>query len=289
MRNIEERFERFAAKLAVPESLQKECRIKVKALYEQMNRISFDSFQKYRLGGSFDRHTYIKGNFDVDCYFIFDDLLIYRILFSFIPNFYSNPINIPEMLFSELYYNLKLIQNWSGISIIRDPPYLHAIPIRISRDIKVDCIPALQPNSSSSILLIPEGNELKKVDPTLDEEALSEVNTFNNGRVTPLVRVLKYWNYLSGKKLKSYFIERLVIEVFEEVRFKNWVKAIRHFFQNACRIIDNKERNPDRVNPKISIFDELSKAKLGRIYNIFAFAAGAANCGKWEKLFGDEF
>ncbi|MHA1651068.1 MAG: hypothetical protein ACTSYB_12805, partial [Candidatus Helarchaeota archaeon] len=107
--------------------------------------------------------------------------------------------------------------------------------------------------------------------------------------ITPLIRVLKYWNYLNCKKLKSYFIERLVLEAFEEVRFKNWVKAIRYFFQNACRIIGNGEHIPDRVNPEVSIFDEISETKLEEIYDIFAFAAGAANRGEWGKLFGDEF
>lgn len=74
MKKIEEEFEKLAANLAITEDIEKDCRDSVKYLYEDHLNYGFGyNFKKYRLGGSFDRHTLIAGNFDVDCFFVFND------------------------------------------------------------------------------------------------------------------------------------------------------------------------------------------------------------------------
>jgi len=85
-----------------------------------------------------------------------------------------------------------------------------------SISILFDCIPAIElPNG---YLIIPNGlGETKKIKPKLEEQAHSKINQKQNGRITKLVLLMKYWNFNWGKPIKGYIIERLIESICDKV------------------------------------------------------------------------
>lgn len=64
--------------------------------------------------------------------------------------------------------------------------------------------------------LIPDGNgNWKKTDPRIDRDRVSDINSFHNGNVLNLIRLLKYWNKRSTMpSMSSYLIENMILDYY---------------------------------------------------------------------------
>jgi len=263
-------------------------------LYSPKNSYQY-TLERFWYGGSFDRGLFIKNRFDIDIYFVFrKNYSPYFTAFNIRPwIIYSNEQNnlTGRQLFEILYSNLKTYQSNYKIDmkLLKEPPYGHAIPIRMDYQgisILFDSIPAIKlPNG---YLIIPNGiGGTKKVNPKLEEQALSKLNKKQNGRITKLIILIKYWNFNWGKPLKGYIIERLVEFIFDKIEVHSWDRAVKTFFNRAIYILDKEILLPDRVYNQYSILDEYSSKELSHFLKVLREAATYAQKGKWEKTFSD--
>lgn len=72
-------------------------------------------------------------------------------------------------------------------------------------------------SSEKSYYLLPDGKgNWVKADPRIDQQRLDEVNSKNHGRVTEIIKVIKYWQrHRSIPKVSEYLIENLVLNYFD--------------------------------------------------------------------------
>ena len=260
--------------------------------------LSTDSY-KYTLkrfwyGGSFDRGIFIKNRFDVDIYFVYsENNNSYLGILHPSRNFSLKEKKLTtNLLFELIYSNLKTFQYYHGLEmkLLRDPPYGHAIPIRMDFQgisILLDCIPAFE--VFNEYLVIPNGlGGIKKINPSLEEQTLSKLNKMQNGKIIKLILLIKYWNFTWGKPLKGYLIERLGECIFDKIEIHTWDKAVKTFFSQAIHILDKKKRLPDRIYTQYSILDEYSSKQLKYFLEILREAAIYVHKGDWTEVF-DEF
>ena len=290
-------MERLIDSLTITENQKFFLREKVNNLYNELknisqNRTSYSStlyssknsyqytLERFCYGGSFNRGIFIKNRFDIDIYFV------YRIIYP------SEQYNLTgRQLFEILYSDLKTYQSNYGVEmkLLKEPPYGHAIPIRMDHhgiSILFDCIPAIElPNGS---LIIPNGiGGIKKINPKLEEQVLSKLNKIQNGKITKLIVLIKYWNFNWGKSLKGYIIEHLVESIFNKIEIQSWDRAVKTFFNRAIYILDKARLLTNRVYDQYSILEEYSSNELNNFLEVIREAEIYAQKGKWEKLLSD--
>ncbi len=262
--------------------------------YSPINSYEY-TLERFWYGGSFDRGLFIKNRFDIDIYFVYrknisPDLTTFDIRpWSIYPNEQNNLTG--KRLFEIFYSNLKAYQSNYGVAmkLLKEPPYGHAVPIRMDYQgisILFDCIPAIElPNG---YLIIPNGiGGTKKVNPKLEEQALSKLNKKQNERITKLIILIKYWNFNWGKPLKGYIIERLVEFIFDKIEVHSWDRAVKTFFNRAIYILDKEILLPDRVYSQYSILDEYSSNELDNFLEVLREAVNYAQKGEWKKIFSE--
>ena len=307
-KKIHNKLEQLINSLTIKENQKTYLRRKTNDFYNELKEISqyqmpywsniylsSDSYQytleRFWYGGSFDRGIFIKNRFDIDIYFVFKkDTTPYSTILNPWSNYPNEQNNLTgNLLFELIYSNLKTYQYFyeRKIKLLKNPPYGHAIPIRMDYQgisILFDCIPAIE--NPNGYLIIPNGmGGTKKVNPNLEEQALSKLNRMQNGKITKLILLTKYWNFNWGKPLKGYLIERLVESIFDKITVHIWDRAMKTFFYQAINILDKKKNLPDRVYTQYSVLDEYSSDELENYLEILREAAYYAQKGKWNELF----
>ena len=173
------------------------------------------------------------------------------------------------------------------MKLLKNPPYEHAVPIRMDypgNSILFDYIPAIElPNG---YLVKPNGiGGTKKVNPNLEEQALSKLDKKQDGKISKLILLMKYWNFTWGKPLKGYNIERLVESIFEKIEVHTWDKAVKTFFPQAIHILNKKKKLPYRVYSQYSILDEYSNNEIEEYLETLREAVYYAQKGEWSEIF----
>lgn len=303
--NIHTRLEKLIDSLSIKEGREKYLKNQINYLKKQLRRVSRSKFKNpqstiekisnslevltFWYGGSFDRGVYIDKGFDIDIY------PIYKVITKNKNNYNINQKSLSgEILFSIIYEDLSTIHSEinPNLLILEEPSYTHAIPIQLDfedQTIYVDCIPAIE--LPHGYLIAPNGlDSVKKVNLKLEEEGLSKVNKKHSGRVTKLIRLLKYWNWNWDYPLKSYVIQRLVEEIFLEERMNSWDKAVKTFFSRSINIFNKHFNNKivlrDRVYTHKSILEDYSEYKINSFYEALQEGQIYAVRNDWTKLFG---
>lgn len=292
-------MERLIDSLTISENQKLFLREKAYTLYNGLKKISQnlipywsslylskDTYQ-YTLKGfwfeaSFDMGLFIKNRFDVDIHFIFGK--------NNTDSLEQNNL-IGSILFELLYSHLKVFQfNYRKyMKLLKDPPYIRAIPIRIdynSISILFNCIPAIElPNG---YLIIPNGlGEIKKIKPKSEIQTHSKINRKQNGRITKLVLLMKYWNFNWGKPIKGQLIEHLVEFIFDKIEIRSWDRAVKTFFSRVIYFLDKKKLLHHGIYTQLSILEEYSGDELNEFLEVLREAEIYAQKGKWQKIFND--
>ncbi|MFX0026833.1 MAG: hypothetical protein ACFE8M_10490 [Candidatus Hermodarchaeota archaeon] len=293
---IHNKLERLIDSLIITENQKIYLRNKANDLYNELkflsqNRTSFWStfyssinghqytLERFLYRGSFGRGIFIKNRFDIDIY------IVYKVY----PYGQNNLTG--RQLFNILYSNLKAYQSnyRENMKILKNPPYGHVIPIRMDYQgisILFDCIPAIE--LTNGYLIIPDGiGGTKKLNLKLEEQAISKLNKKQNGKITKLIILIKYWNFNWGKSLKGYLIEQLVESIFDKIKVYSWDRAVKTFFNRAVYFMNKFMPLPDGVYNQFSILNEFSSNELNNFLDVFREAEIYAQKGKWEKLFSD--
>ena len=238
-------------------------------------------------GGSFDRGVYINKKFDLDIYMIYTLINKNQVKIKKLSS--GNLMNM--ILFHDLIYIKENLNK--DLSILSNPPFSHAIPIRFDFNNKTlffDLIFAFE--LPQNYLLVPNGMEyVKKINLKLEEEALSKINDRQNGKATKLIRLLKFWNWYWNNPVKSYLIQRLVEEIFCNRLIRTWNNAVKIFFNQSLyflnQYLNGKIVLRDRVYTNKSILDDYEENKIIDFYSIFNNANFYAQNNRWNELFGD--
>lgn len=121
-----------------------------------------------------------------------------------------------------------------------------------------DLVPAfLIQQYGNSYYLIPDGaGNWMSTDPRRDKQFLSKVNKRHNGKLIPIIRLLKYWNIYSRKapKISSYYLESMLIYGFD---YGYPIKNIRQGIPRAFEVWDQQIRrscpDPKRLGPNLDL------------------------------------
>ncbi|MFW9969921.1 MAG: hypothetical protein ACFFDF_06945 [Candidatus Odinarchaeota archaeon] len=242
------------------------------------------TFERFWYGNSFDKCIFIKNRYDIDLYFVYFK--------SNSQNTHEREKITREFLFELIYSNLKSFHYYHGtdMKILKDPPYGYAIPIRMDYpaiSILFDCIPAIE--LPIGYLVIPNLlGGIRKVNPNLEEQALSKLSLKQNGKVIKLIILIKYWNFTWGKPINGFILECLTEYIFDKIEINRWDQAIQTFYNQAINILSEKINIADKTHSLYSILNEYSSSELDNYLEIFNEAAIYAQKKIWKEIF-DEF
>lgn len=142
--------------------------------------------------GSFAKETYITQDNDADV-----DLLVVFKSKDFQPQTYLNQIKS----FANDHYTRS--------NIYPDHP---TIAIEMEH-VKFEIVPSIYVSSEEVRIPAPRTKDLRWIlsNPTRIQTKLNEKDKNNKGLIRPLIRILKYWNYLNDKPYNSFELEKYVV------------------------------------------------------------------------------
>jgi len=306
--NIQERFENYISSLSIPRHIRVDLQRAVLKLVENLkkvgNPIIFPIQQTrskirnvvvlrgHQFGGSYDRGTYVKNVSDIDVYVIYEEQPAMERLKKAMDtrNKGSSQEYRGEILLKTLRHQLKKIRLSIRRNLeVRKPPYRHAIKIKMryaNKNIKTDLVPTIDLHEDGNLLIPNNIKKVIKVNPTKEENALKKLNKRTNGEGTKMIRLVKAWNNHWQGKIISYILERLVLEVFKNKPIGNWVKALRTFYNESIRLINERAFTPDKVYSHKSILDEYNQSYLLDVLEMLKKAKNYADKSEWKKLLG---
>ncbi len=176
-----------------------------------------------------------------------------------------------------------------------------------SNEWNFDLVPCF--HTTTDVYLIPSGNGnyWMKTDPRKDQVLATQVNQQHNGRVLEIVRLMKYWNNLNGKKSipSSYLLEVMLLNFYEN-RSAYWdtcgtlqqevEKCLQYIKENIYSYVaDPKEveGNINRLDSDVQdkiyarVTQDLENIRYGNYYEDLGEKEQAFEY--WEKVFGSFF
>lgn len=242
------------------------------------------------LTGSYVKQTQIKPPTDVD-------------LFIVISDYFLSPkrINSPRKLIS--WFRHILGETYSSSTLKLDG---QAIVIKFSEGICMDVVPAFKGIKSGYIIPNVKSNTWIRTDPKAYNNLLSSVNKALDGKLIPMIKMAKCWNFVWGKALKSLHIEILTLNCFydqnknEVFPFENYQEGLSIFFNKAENLVKEFTFEPvigdiiDQYLPigKRSMVSSLFKAHYAKIKRAldYEYSGNHARARQiWKYLFKHYF
>lgn len=98
-------------------------------------------------------------------------------------------------------------------------------------------VPCFYQQNKGYVIADAENNKWRKTDPSIFYYALDEANNRHRGLLVPVIRIIKHWNRRNGDWFNDYYLELLVKQALEGVKFDSYVKAIKHVFKKAIHLV----------------------------------------------------
>jgi len=150
----------------------------------------------------------------------------------------------------------------------------------------LDLVPAIDLHEDGNLLIPNTIKNVIKVNPTKEENALKKLNNRTDGKGTKMIRLVKAWNNYWQGKIVSYLLVGLVMYIFKDNQISNWDKALRTFFNESIRLINERVFIPDKIYSHKSILDEYSQSYILEILKQLKKAKINADQSKWAKILG---
>jgi hypothetical protein len=231
-----------------------------------------------RIIGSANRNTIIRPLDDVDVLAVFDDTHVWSTYQ------YDSTKFLYRIRDALTQYNIQLVgaRGQAVRLFYTQPPHVD--------------IAAVVPYGSQ--YLIPRGDGAWLVtDPDGVDKLLGDRQTALGGNLRPLVRLLKRWNNVHSKRMRSFHLEMVAQTTFSSLS-SNMRTASMRFFEWAGNYLDvadptSGESLGSRLTwtQRQNILDSFSTAH-GRAQKAVNFEAGgdhASAIGQWKLVFGNEF
>jgi len=179
-----------------------------------------------RFGGSVSKHTYVDGISDVDCLCFLD------------PSKFA--ADSPQQLLKEFEAVLKRVMG-AGADVERGAL---SIKITFKDGPQLQILPALRTASGVRIPSAEENNWSQVVHPQRFAQALTSLNQRLNGKVVPMIKLVKPAIIKLYPKIKGYHVEVLAERIFQNYRGDLTSKAMaQHFFDRASEMIKTPIRD----------------------------------------------
>ncbi|MBI9030991.1 nucleotidyltransferase [bacterium] len=121
-------------------------------------------------------------------------------------------------LINEFKNNLQDISQYSCAEIKRNQ---EAVTLQMqSYDWNFDIVPCFitkVDENNRNYYLIPDGKgNWKKTDPRIDRDRVTKINSTKNGKILPVIRIIKYWNKRATMpSISSYLLENMILDYYE--------------------------------------------------------------------------
>ena len=167
-----------------------------------------DRLSDVKIFGSYAKETFITQDNDADV-----DVLVTFKSKDFQPQTYLNQIKS------------FAADNYPRSNIYPDHP---TIAIELEH-IKFEIVPSIFVSTEEVRIPAPRTKELKWISsyPSRIQTKLTQKDKDNKGLIKPVIRIIKYWNYLNGKPFASYDIERQIVNKLYDC------KDLKDYFHSA--------------------------------------------------------
>lgn len=246
------------------------------------------------LTGSYRRHTLIKPKngdekFDLDVFIVFDG--------------HKNGESDLATLRTLTINALKDIQKdhpEMGITRINSEQR-RSVGIEFGGNFQMDIVPAIEVEKSK-LYKIFDKNTLEAVEsnPKLHGHLLSEANKASDGKLVPLVKILKSWKQNKCDYVKSFHLELMAVEIFTERDMESLADGVNVFFNHAESYLTQAcltdPANPNHFVDKYldddekrnQILDLVRTEKIVSQQAISDKGNGDVSNNLWDKIFNDD-
>lgn len=199
--------------------------------------------------GSYVKNTQIKPRTDIDVFFVLNSSY-----------WTDDKLDTPRKVFMLLLRNLRT--TYPASKIRSDG---QAVTIQQSNGFKIDVIPAYSFNSNTYIIPNQHGQTWIQCNPLIHIGYLTDWNKQINGKLKPLIKMVKCWAKVNEVPIKSFHLELLVVEAFKMLTSNalnevssSLSRATTHIFQQGCTLIDKPFY--DEVGERVDLY--LDKGNL---------------------------
>jgi hypothetical protein len=121
-------------------------------------------------------------------------------------------------------------------------------------DFVVDVVPAFNRNGGG--YLIPNTYLQKWIatDPKMHVKIMSEHNKNHNGKLVPLIKMIKYWNKNISFPFSSFHLEVMALQKLENVNIDDFPSGVRYFFDKAKDYVKKKNPDPAGYNDDVGAY-----------------------------------
>jgi hypothetical protein len=174
------------------------------------------------------------------------------------------------------------------------------VTIRFS-DFVVDVVIGFNRTGGGYIIANAINNFWLETDPKKHVVIMSDANKYHKGNLVPLIKMIKSWNKGHGSFFRSFHLEVLALEAFQNVTITDFQSGLRFFFDKARVSVRNKNLDPAGYGDDIGRYitqatvDEASR-KLQRAFNSAVNAEMYGNRGDhknaihlWKQLMPNHF
>lgn len=243
------------------------------------------------LTGSYSRNTLIAplSEADVDIFVILDPKYFYH---------YNNNQNGGQAGLLDLVKKTLRRTYTKTPDISRNG---QAVTIRFD-DFMVDVVPAFDRKGGGYLIPNSISQSWISTDPKKHVEIMSQQNKIHQGKLVPLVKMIKGWNKINGKFFQSFHLEVLTIQILNGVTINDYPSGIRFFFDKARNLITSPILDPagyggnigSYINTTTKINDAISKLQLAYERSIKAEYEEIkydtrSSIDYWRKIFGGYF
>ncbi|MEK7078682.1 MAG: cyclic GMP-AMP synthase DncV-like nucleotidyltransferase [Patescibacteria group bacterium] len=179
------------------------------------------------LTGSYRRHTIIKPKkegekFDVDVFVAFDK-----------EKYDEKELAELHKLVTSALNNIKSEKPELGITNVNNTQR-RSVCVEFGSNFSVDVVPSIQ-IEKDKLYKIFDQRTLRPVksNPKLHAQLLTEANDRTNGKLVPIIKILKSWKREKCDYMKSFHLELLTAELVGGREISSYVEGIAKFFSEA--------------------------------------------------------
>lgn len=177
----------------------------------------------------------------------------------------------------------------------------HAVTIRFE-DFVVDVVPGFNRNGGGYLIPDSAARSWLSTDPKTHVKLMSSHNALHAGNLVPLVKMIKAWNRTIDKHFRSFHLEVLAMQIFNNVTISDFPSGARFYFDKGRTVIREQNLDPagygDDVGAYINTPQAVQEA-VNKFQTAYERAVKAEDLARreyisdavntWARIFGDYF
>jgi len=168
-------------------------------------------------------------------------------------------------------------------------------------EISFRVIPCFYQEKKGYVVVDGKNNKWKKTDPSIFYYALDDANSQHKAMLLPVIRIIKHWNRRNGDWFNDYYLELMVKQLLQGVKFESYVQAVKHVFDKAIKIAIFTIDDPCEFGKQMDGLKDVFKMVEAMLSckDCYAHIIKAEDLEKngdlvsayreWRKIFSDDF